>query len=256
VRSFEDFIKVDIYTGDSDPVYWAIAKAREEWGNPWASRFCVGMLAYYHMGVAIEAAEKTGEAFWSHLRDIYSSAPRGSERRHFRGEGGLKTLESMRGPADSQYEPSAWFASFPQTYAGVKAFCERRLYAFGPYFQLKVCDYMGCLGVPMRSFDGLARNLPTEPAKALALIGGTFQDLCTRVDKLNILAPPYFDRFAGPAEVETSLCGWKTTKFKGNWFGADIAEKRHQLMGCGEKGKQMAEWLPPAVDRNLFKLEL
>jgi hypothetical protein len=254
VRTFEDFIKVDIYTGDSDPVYWAIARAREGYGLGWATRFSVAMLAYYHTGVACKAADYEGKEFWDHLQDIYPTSARGSERRHFRGDGGAKTLSSMMAWS---HDPDRWFNNFPLTYAGVRKCCENNLYAFGPYFQLKVCDYMDrCLGLKILSYDGLARNLPTEPGRAMALLGGSFNDLCRRVNELGLKAAPDFERPVGPAEVETSLCGWKTTKYKGNWFGADILDKREALKGYGVKGAQMAEWMPALVPKGTFRCEL
>src|SRR5574343_599945 len=43
IRTFEEFARVDIYTGDIDPVYFAIGRAREAFGDGWATRFAVAM---------------------------------------------------------------------------------------------------------------------------------------------------------------------------------------------------------------------
>jgi len=262
VRTFEEFIKVDVCIGDSDPVYWAIVGARLKWGHAWASRFCVGMLAYYHTGTAAKAADYEGDDFWRYLHSIYTTNPRGSERRHLRGSAGIATLNSME---KLHASPSVWFSAFPQTYQGVRSICENNLYGFGPYFQLKVCDYMDrCLNIPIHSYVGLARNLPTEPARAVKLMlpdmshEAGFSALCARVDVLQLKAAPSFDRYVGPAEVETSLCGWKTTKFKGNWFGADILDKRQALWSndMTERATQMVDMMPPLVAKDTFKCEL
>jgi len=256
VNNFTDFMRVDIYTGDSDPVYWAVDRARQEWGYDWATRFCVGMLCYYHTGIAAGAADYEGEEFWDHLHHIYPVAPRGSERRHFRGEAGLGALKSFQAFSP---DPREFFLKLPDSYSGVRATCEKHLKQCGPYFQLKICDYMDrCLALPIGTYAGLESNLPTEPARAIvdmipnASAPRAFARLCDEVASKGILAAPAFDRLVGPAEVETSLCGWKTTKYKGNWFGADILDKREALKGYGPKAEQMVDMMPPLVKKGTF----
>lgn len=261
VRTFEDFIKVDVYTGDSDPVYWAVFRAKKELGVPWTTRFCVAMLAYYHMGVAFKAADEEGEDFWKYLEHEYPTAPRGSERRHFRGQGGLRTLYSMKQWAP---EPTNFFTNMPNDFSQIQRTCARNLSGFGPYFILKLVDYMdACLGIEVEGMYRLADYLPDEPAEAVKLIypdlsvSRGFNCLLGRVYRLGLLAAPGFHRKLGPAEVETSLCGWKTSKYKGNWFGADIVEKHRQLREVGsERSEQFRSWLPPIVNKNQFTLEL
>jgi hypothetical protein len=259
INNFRDFMAVDIATGDSDPVYWAVTAARHKWGYPWATRFSVAMLAYYHTGVAAQAAEYEGEEFWDYLIHNFPHLPRGAARRHLRGSPGLGALKCMESLSPN---PDKFFEQFPQIYAGVRATCEKRLAQFGPYFQLKVCDFMDrCLTMPIRDYRGLAKNLPGEPAKALdamfpnCKVEYAFNGLCEEAATWNILAAPLFDRPAGPAEVETSLCGWKTTGWKGNWFGADIIDKRQALAGYGDKALEMIGMMPPAIPKNLFVCE-
>ena len=260
VRTFEEFIKVDIYTGDSDPVYFAVARAAKHFGHEWATRFCVAMLTYYHTGTAVKAANYTGQQFWDYLREVYPTAPRASERRHFRGPAGQWAINSM---AVFSPNPDKFFEQFKPTYAAIKNTCAAQLEQFGPYFVLKICDYMDrCLSMPISSYVGLATNLPSEPLKALKLmypnnsVTGAFERLVERVQATGLMAAPWFDRLAGPAEVETSLCGWKTTKYKGNWFGADIEDKRQAFKGCGKEGDLMASWMPEVPPRNMFRCEL
>jgi hypothetical protein len=259
VRTFEEFITVDVMCGDSDPVYYAVARTFQTKPN-WTKRFCVAMLAYYHMGVALKAAEHEGNDFWQYLYSIYGVAPRGSERRHFRGAGGLKTLNAM---AAWEKDPDKWFDRFGHTYASVALQVQNNFWGWGPYFVLKLCDYLDrCLDHPIENYIGLERNLPRSPIKALEAMfpGGTasyeFMNLCDRIQGLGLKACPDFTRPIGPAEVETSLCGWKTTKFGGNWFGADIDSKREELTQLGEAGRAMADLLPPSFPRDTFRCEL
>lgn len=254
-RTFEDFAKCDVYTGDIDPTYWAMNRAAREYGTGWATRFCVGMLTYYHMGTAAEAAEYEGKAFWEQLQRVFPTAPRASERRHFRAAAGWEALLAMEKLSP---DPVNFFQAFPQTYRGVVSVCSNRLPQFGPYFQLKICDYMDrCLGIPIRDMFGLERNLPSFPAKAVELlqsgmtIPAGFMKAVERVRALNLKAPPSFDRDIGPAEVETILCDWKRAKTGSSWLGADVLDK-YEAMGNHE----MRDWLPPRVARGTFKLEL
>lgn len=261
VRTFEDFIKVDVYTGDSDPVYWAVYKSRSQLGEDWATRFCVAMLAHYHMGTACTAADLSGAAFWDYIVGGFGKVPHGTERKIMHMPGGRAVLESM---ARWSPNPEEFFTRMPRTYPGIKGTCERFLDGFGPYFQLKLIDYMdSCMGLKVTDMDCLASNLPSAPARALKImfpseaVPSSFIRLCKSLEGKNILAAPGFYREVGPAEVETSLCGWKTTKFKGNWFGADIAEKRAQLYAIGtERAKQLISWMPNPVSKSQFKLEL
>jgi hypothetical protein len=261
IDNFEDFCRADIVTGDIDPTYWAITKARHEWGQKWAVRFCVGMLTYYHMGTAVQAAEYEGKEFWDFLFEAYKTAPRAAERRHFRGEAGIAALRVMESRSP---DPNKFFEQFSaQTYVGVKAVCEKHLAQFGPYFQLKVCDYMDrCLTMPIISYAGLEANLPTLPAKAVALmiprvpIPLAFKTICHMVDKLELLAPPLFERPLGPAEVETILCDWKRAKTGSSWLGADVVEKRIALKGYGDRAMRMMDFLPPVTPRHRFELAL
>jgi len=255
VRTFEDFARCDVYTGDIDPTYWAMNRATREYGMGWSTRFCVGMLAFYHMGTAADAAEYEGKDFWEHLQRMYPTAPRASERRHFRAAAGLEALQLMEKLSP---DPVNFFQHFPQTYRGVSSVCSSRLAQFGPYFQLKICDYMDrCLGIPIRDFHGLERNLPSFPAKAVELlhpgmgIPAGFMKAVERVQALGLMAPPSFDRLIGPAEVETILCDWKRAKTGSSWLGADVLDKYEAMGNHG-----MRDWLPPRVSRTQFTLAL
>jgi len=255
IKTFKDFVKADIATGDNDPTYWAIVRAREEWGLAWAAKFCTAMLTYYHVGTAAEAADHDGVDFWEFIKSKYSTAPRGSGRRHFRGVAGLNALRVMQ---DFSPDPAEFFLKFPTTYSGVKSTCEG-LALFGPYYQLKVCDYMDrCLGLTITSYQGLSRNLSSVPAKAAQAfypylnVQLAFEKICRDVEDLDLLAPPLFDRPIGPAEIESCLCDWYHIGTGTNWVGSDNVGKRAGFKGHGEKAARMAEFMPPLVPKNLF----
>ncbi len=264
IRSFEDFLKVDVYTGDSDPMYWAVARAylHPEFGPEWAKLYALAMLTYYDSKLAFKAAEFTrGLEFWEFLENSYATAPRGSERRHFRGGQGIEALELMK---QFSPKPEEFFQQMGDTYQLVHYNCGKYLKQFGPYFQLKVCDFMDrCLDQPIRDWKGLEKNLPSEPQKALELllpdtcqVEGPVTAFLSLCEEFDVLAAPDFRRRVGPAEIETSLCGWKTTKFKGNWFGADIWEKSHPFCNQGARESLFYSFFPSPIVKNLFHCDL
>lgn len=263
ITTFEEFARVDVYTGDIDPVYFAIARARDEWGHRWAVRFAVAMLAFYHTGTAAQAADHEGEDFWSFLslRFEQPGQPRAAERRHFRGEQGRRTLASMYAWSPN---PDEFFDGFGDSYSSVKRVCEKNLKGFGAYFILKICDYMDrCLGMPINQlYAGLEVNLPTLPAQAAQLLypGQTptrgFLIAVDRLKNLGLLAPPHFDRLIGPAEVETILCDWKRGKYGNHLVGDDVLDKRHSLIGAGPKAEKMISMFPEAFPLTTFTLAL
>jgi hypothetical protein len=235
-------------------------RARAKYGQEWTIRFCVGMLTFYHMGTAAKAADHEGFHFWDYLYDVYETAPRAAERRHFRGKPGLIALTDMK---KFSPEPENFFDTFPRTYMGISRHCDKYLSQFGPYFQLKICDYMDrCLGMTIKDMIGLQNNLPTLPYKAASLLHpdlstpNSFLAACRRVSKLEILAPPAFDRPIGPAEVETILCDWKRAKNGTSWIGADVLDKRRALKDSGDKAAWMSDCLPKTVLKDTFILEL
>jgi hypothetical protein len=265
VTSFEDFARADVFTGDIDPVYFAIYRAREHFGNEWASRFAVAMLCYYHTGTAAQAAAHEGEDFWGFISDVYDTAPRAAERRHWRGAQGRRSLDTMYAWSP---DPDLWFECFHgsiggDTYYGIQKLCEKKLKGFGPYFVLKICDYMDrCFDMPIKSYAGLSINLPTLPAQAATLLypgenaPRAFEAACERLKPLGLLAPPLFDRLIGPAEVETILCDWKRAKYGTHIIGDDVADKRGSLVGYGNQAEKMIDFFPEAFPLNTFRCEL
>lgn len=260
VRTFQEFALVDSYTGDIDPTYWAIHSSRAAFGEGWAARFCVGMLTYYHTGTAAKAADYQGEDFWGFLRHVYDTAPRAAERRHFRGEVGKLALDSMEHLSP---DPDQFFTKFIPSYPAIRAACELRLRQFGPYFQLKVADYMDrCLGIPVITMWDLASHLPTFPERAAKLrypsltTSSAFTACYNDLQEEGILAAPLFEREIGPAEVETILCDWKRAKSGSSWIGADVYDKRIAFRGYGDKAEAMMDMMPPLVDRQTFELRL
>jgi hypothetical protein len=268
VRTFEDFAVADVFSGDIDPTYWAIHRAYNEFGADWTKRFCVGMLCYYHTGTAAKAADLEGDAFWNFIKSSFATVPMVSERRWMKIRHGEAAM-AIKHLAVKFPDPSSFFDKIPRSYTGIKGYCEKELTwhgalsMFGPYFQLKIADYMDrCLYMPLTSYAGLESNLPGPPLKGALLLYPSdskvqaFIMACQRVYALGLMAPPAFDRMIGPAEVETILCDYIHAKQGTSWVGKDVADKHASFNGFGGKAAQMADWMPPVIAKNSFKLEL
>lgn len=262
VRDFYDYFRVDLAIGDNDPVYWAVHRAfrSPHYGTAWAKRFSVAMLLYYRTDVAFRAANR-GDEFWEYLHEIYPTAPRGTERRYFRGEQGLRVMESVEKFGSPSQFIQAVTAHSAQSFMGVRDFCQTYLAGFGPYFQLKVCDYLDrCLERPITNYAKLGRYLSREPENTLKEMYPdlpaqfAFDKVCEEVSNRYILAGPDMLRWAGPAEVETVLCDYHTAKYRGNWLGYDTGKKRAQL--AGSEFDSFRELFQPVIPEGTFKCEL
>jgi len=78
---------------DLDPVYVLLYQARLP--KEQLQRWCVAYWMFYHVGVASELSEYESYSFWERILAVLSSAPRGTERRHFRGERASKTVKYL-----------------------------------------------------------------------------------------------------------------------------------------------------------------
>src|ERR1700750_3037416 len=86
-------------TGDLDPIY--VALNRLNWSQPKLDRWLVAYWCFYHAGFACYAAEHKGIAYWQVLAKAAENEPtcpvgvrwpRGTERRHFRGQLALEAV--------------------------------------------------------------------------------------------------------------------------------------------------------------------
>lgn len=193
---------------DADPMYYALQRA--DLPTPQKMRFMVGWCTYYHPGIAACASQYTGHKFWSYLTQQYATAPRASERRHFRGQAGLKAL-------------SAWRYLFPapekmvehmqgDTYFDVREKA-KTVPQIGQYFVWKFADVQErVFGIPC-SFHEAARYSPKVPQEGAKLISQkwTIEETYTQIAKwlnqqLKAGAPPRYDRPYNMQEAETVCC--------------------------------------------------
>jgi hypothetical protein len=222
-----------------------------ELGNAWCRRFAIHYLCFYDMGGAVAAAEQTTEAdFWSYVLDNYVAFPRGTERRHSRGELGLRyvtNLSKLGTPRD------IWRAMHAPNYTTlVKVFTTQfKNCGFGPYFIWKVMDFQDRIfeNPVSLSLVEAVTHCPNEPRKCADTVwpGRGFLWCIDEIAQYikQWVAPGAPDRMCSLPEAETLLCmmkGWGITKT--HTIGDDVDLKYEQL----RKWPQFLKFLPPKQD--------
>src|SRR5690606_28721140 len=100
----EEFGRRLITTGDLDPVYIALHGAKLD--DPVLHRWLIAYWCLYHCGVASYLSEFEGVRFWQELHRAARNEepaptgerwPRGSERRHWRGQQAIKSCGELWG---------------------------------------------------------------------------------------------------------------------------------------------------------------
>lgn len=263
-----DFGERLIQTGDLDPVYFVRHAGLPE---PQMCRWLLAYWCFYHVGVASALSEREGKNYWrfilvaaanhtepkQHGFHVAEPAPksgprrwpRGSERRHFRGQKCIDAVTWLQGGG----EPESYarhLAALPDEREIMGAV--RTWPMFGPWIAFKAADMMERVyGAPIQ-FSPDIGLIYEEPAAALRMLvdeAGPGWTVHTIYDALlghfaQFGAPPSSDRHCGPQEVETILCKWKS-HVRGHYpLGKDIREVRHALQGWGETADRVLKVMP------------
>ena len=265
-RSIVPFGTELIRSQDLDPVYTILHKGGLS--KDQTKRWLFAYWCFYHAGFASNASEVWGDIYWNRLLQAARNLPgygpdrlinpklpdrwpRGTERRHFRGEKCVKAIEQFqhwRLPAE------AWVGSLHEDTVTPthKTIIKRvtRWPQFGPWIGFKVADMLErCLGVPVTFSDEIAL-IYKEPRKALDIL---VRDTATPVEQAydhllkifsNLPAPPSFDRPCSHQEIETVLCKWKS-HINGHYpMGKDSRELHEALDGWGWTAAHLQRFVP------------
>lgn len=251
----EEFGEALLETNDLDPIYNILHGAALT--PDLLHRWIVAYTCFYHAGVASQLAEARG---WGPYTEALSSAPRGTERRHFRGAFAIKAVAALR---DTYEVPEAFYeyvARPPVDIATVIARVQEH-FGFGPWISFKWADLLDrCCGVPL-VFDEAHVFMFNDPAKAVDML---WEERVAPIERSKIdaigrrqrvvagllkhfegrLAPPSGDRPLGLAETETILCKWKSHMHGHYPIGKDTHEIREGLHGWGPLAEQLIQYLP------------
>lgn len=239
--SFEEFSRAMILTQDLDPVYTMLHSVN--WpSRAQLERFCLAYWCFYHSGVAAWIAQHSQKDFWPMMQQAHDEKwPRGTERRHFRGDSSKNAIAYMRDYGTPNKVVKAMTTG--NVYEDVARHTKEFPF-FGPWIAFKVADMKErVLGEPCY-FPVESLDIFKDPRIGAHLVmnGGDITDLkqASLADTHEVVrtwmvrlgdlsAPPGEDRPINAQEVETCLCKWKSHLKGGYDIGKDTIEIAHQL---------------------------
>jgi len=262
IQEFGDLL---IETGDLDPVYIAMHNAQLP--TPQVCRLLLAYWCFYHLGVAALLSDWEGKDFWlwmeSAARNDSSPMdagrwPRGTERRHFRGE---KCVNAVQWLAAKYNEPEYPVQLLSQMKTEQQIMSWTNTWPmFGPWIGFKIADMMERVYGSKVNFDpniGLMYDSPRSALDLLALDNSMvivertpksiYNNLLTYFNARR--APPKNDRYCNCQEVETILCKFGSMRSGHYWVGKDIKEVREALHGWGPTAQRMLDVMPAEIAR-------
>lgn len=218
---------------DADPGYMLLRRAE----LPLAQklRYVLAWCTFYNPGLAARASDFQGAKFYEFLRYVYPHAKRASERRHFRGQAGLKALAQWQ----SLYpKPEAMIeACFASSYLQVRKNMSH-MAQMGDYFYWKLADIQDTvMGEPV-DFAGCEKYMPKVPKQGADMIGdmeNTFE-----LEAIMAIVTKHIEKMAYPVkegrtlalqEAETVCCVFKQHVVGDYKFGFRSAKAYKRLKG-------------------------
>ena len=247
-----DFGKNLLETGDLDPVYiglQGLQLSHEEMAAWLLSYWC-----FYNAGVSCHIVNMGPSHFWDAMFYFATekAAPRGTERRHFRGEAAGKAIDFLQEDFVEPQDAIEYLADYyPRTFSQVSDKVQQWP-LFGPWIAFKVADMLErCALIPV-DFSDCELQMYSEPTKGALLIAeqegwpADVKVVCTRLLEhyAGYKAPPIYDRIVNIQEIETILCKYKS-HYNGHYpLGKDTMELHEKLVGWGSLAERMRECLP------------
>lgn len=239
-----------IVTGELDPVYNVVAYARDHISKEWAEKFCMAHLMFYNVETSFMLAEVPTQNFWFRTLQIYHGAKRGQERRHYRGQNGLKSIDSMRNDPPGTVLRIGLDASLPSLKSLSNNIARAGIQGFGTYFLLKWADLLDVLYKANMDYSGLVHQpghfLFEGAAKGLESIwpGRPHHESLMEIkDFISGRYEPFQGyRACGLSEAETIACAYRTYYVKTTYkFGWDINNLRSVFGKLADFGHKHAE---------------
>lgn len=234
-----------ITTQDLDPVYTAIHGAGLEYEV--RARVLLTYSCLYHLGASVAIGQYKGPEYWEALMVAAVNEglkwPRGSERRHWRGQQALQTAhyfrEKYKYPEDVVQH---WAAGGDKSFTSVTERI-KEIPRYGPWIAFKLADMLERVMGHSVDFGSCAFGVYKEPraAAALILMGDSEKriadkDLEAVMQRMllpehlgQLLAPPDFQRPINVQEIETCLCKYKSHVHGHYPPGKDTLEVLHGL---------------------------
>lgn len=261
-----------IQTQDLDPVYVALVGAKLP--KDQMKRLLLAYFCFYHLGVSARLSEATGAHYWE-LMEIAARNrlcnpdeidpdlpegkwPRGTERRHFRGQKCVDAVKAIRRFYGTRSEQPEYFVEFLSglSFSDLKNIraAVQQFPMMGPWVAFKVADMLErILGVPIE-FPNDLTLFYDEPRAALDMLELPAEKANAHLLKhfSKMPAPPRYERPCNIQELETVACKWKSHVNGHYWIGKDIHEIRNGLAGWGKTADKLLNSMPEEVERGLF----
>lgn len=240
--SFVEFSKALLTTFDLDPVYVMLHEAKLK--RSALEKFCLAYWCFYHSGVAAYIASKPTRQFWYFMQQAQNDKwPRGTERRHFRGEASQKAIDYMcyYGTPHQVVRLMLTGNDYETVASNVKTFP-----LFGPWIAFKIADMKERVFGEPCEFPVNSLDIFKDPTIGAAMIvygpDYQFQSPALLQHQVHAVvetyivkfrrykAPPAMDRPVNAQEIETLLCKWKS-HWRGHYpVGKDTEEIAGQLL--------------------------
>jgi len=226
---------------DADPGYMLLNRASIPYDQK--LRYVLAWCTFYNPGLAAKASDYQGKKFYEYLRTIYPTAKRATERRHFRGQAGLKALASWE--AAYPRPEDMVLACFGPTYMDVRKNM-KPMYLLGDYFYWKLADIQDTVFGHYVDFTGAEQYMPQLPKQGAAIIADMQYDGLLGVDGLlakqelvevmevvtghaSRLKHPFQDRALALQEAETVCCVFKQHIYGNYRYGFRSAKAYKRL---------------------------
>lgn len=248
------FGKYLLNKNDLDPVYVGLVGLELPPGQ--LASWLLSYWCFYHVGVSCLLTES--HDYWGDVEKYagMKAAPRGIERRHFRGQAAVDAVYYL----SQRYKSPLHAMEDLKTEGGdtfkTVSFSVQQWPLFGPWVAFKVADMIDRCTTTKVDFSNCELSMYKEPVAGAKLIAQQerwetdLQGVCKILEKKfdSYLAPPKYERQVGLQEIETILCKYKS-HYNGHYpLGKDTHELHNTLSGeWGPLAKKMKEYLPTYV---------
>ena len=223
-------------TNDLDPIYVLLYNSQLEGFK--LQKWLLAYWCFYDSGTASWILDQ--DKYWEAMYQAASSKeyPRGTERRHFRGDNATKSVAYLKHWGVRElFEP---LLDRCETCTDVMRVIDQWT-GFGPWIGFKIADMLECLDLAEINFSpeevflfdspkegaerlvrSLGKNIPKDEIPRYAV-----DHLIERLDEY--YAPPGYNRGIGVQEAETVLCKWKSHLNGKYQVGEDIVKLKKSL---------------------------
>ena len=231
-----EFGKQLVESGDLDPVYLILWRAKF---NPIKlRRWLLAFFCFYHCGTCSWIVDQPN--YWAAMTEAANTSkhPRGTERRHYRGEAARKSMEYLRSRGvDGLFRGLEGELELAEAMSYVTEWV-----GFGKWIAFKVADMLERLEICRINFSATDTFLFESPREGAELVAENYGDRIAKEDAPRwalaylgkrlgkLLAPPRYERTLNGQEYETILCKWKSHLNNHYPVGHDLEELRLGLM--------------------------